>query len=168
MRAAIIIVIIVAIPVMAYSATIKVPKDYVTIQAAIDATVNGDTVLVAPGKYVENIDFKGKAIKVKSEQGFMLTVIDGNQTGSVVTFNTGEGAASILEGFTIQNGSGVILGGSVTYGGGIYCNIASPTIMDNLLKDNHTDHGGGGERLPQYPMSGKYTDKGQRGGAVLP
>ena len=97
----------------AFSATIHVPGDQPTIQAGIDAAVNGDTVLVAPGTYVEYIDFKGKAITVTSELGPDVTVIDGNQAGRVVTFNSGEGLDSVLEGFTITNGY-------AGYGAGIY------------------------------------------------
>jgi len=148
----------------AYSATIEVPKDYTTIQAAIDAAVKGDTVLVAPGTYVENIDFKGKAITVTSSGGAGVTVIDGNQTGSVIIFQHSEGLDSVLDGFTVINGKGLYVGGILcssssptimnntitgnTAGaggasGGIWCTFSSPTIMNNTISGNTADNGGG-------------------------
>jgi len=66
--------------------TIYVPASQPTIQAAINAAVNGDTVLVAPGIYPENIDFNGKAIMVTSSDGSASTIIDGGQNGVVVSF----------------------------------------------------------------------------------
>jgi len=80
----------------AQGATINVPGDQPTIQDGINAAVNGDTVLVAPGTYVENIDFLGKAITVMSKLGPEGTIIDGgNPTypdyGSCVLFDKGEG-----------------------------------------------------------------------------
>ena len=87
------------------AATIRVPGDQPTIQAGIDAASDGDTVLVAPGTYFENIDFKGKGITVRSSSGPEVTVIDGNQTGQVVRFDSGETIDSIIEGFTITNGN---------------------------------------------------------------
>jgi hypothetical protein len=59
---------------------------------------------VAPGTYVENINFNGKAITVTSSAGPVATIIDGNHNGAVVTFNHSETAASILSSFTIRNG----------------------------------------------------------------
>ncbi len=119
------------------STAIYVPNDYVTIQEAIDAAVDGNTIIVSPGTYVENIDFLGKSIQVISEAGQSSTIIDGNQVGSVVTFDSGEDGSSVIDGFTITNGS-------ATLGGGTYCFSTSPTVSNNLITGNTaTDSGGG-------------------------
>ncbi|GAF96292.1 unnamed protein product, partial [marine sediment metagenome] len=112
------------------------------VQDAIDASANGDTIIVYPGTYAENINFNGKAILLTgSDPGNWDTVasiiIDGGALGPVVTFNTGETSASVIKGLTIQNGS-------ATSGGGIYCNGSSPTIMGNIVRDNVASPGEGG------------------------
>ncbi len=135
-------IIFFCLPIVATGAVIHVPSEQPTIQAGIDAAVDGDTVLVAAGTYVETIDFLGKAITVRSESSADLTIIDGNQNGSVVTFASGEGSASVLEGFTIQNGTGTVVG-EYEYGGGIYCDQTSPTIRDCLITANIAGFGGG-------------------------
>src|SRR5215470_14199937 len=84
--------------------TIRVPTDQPTIQKAIDAASNGDVVQVAPGTYIENVNFQGKAIRVVSEGGPEVTIIDGNYAGPVVTFASGETSASVLNGFTVRHG----------------------------------------------------------------
>lgn len=83
------------------TATLNVPADFPTLQAAINAASDGDTVLVAPGTYTENIDFLGKAITVESAQGPGSTVIDGGNQATVVSFRSGESRAALLQGFTI-------------------------------------------------------------------
>lgn len=55
---------------------INVPADQPTIQAAIDAAVDGCEVVVAPGTYNEAIDFIGKAINLHSSDGPDVTTID--------------------------------------------------------------------------------------------
>src|SRR5438128_9050171 len=103
--------------------TINVPGNAPTIQAAINTAIDGDTVLVAPGTYVENINFNGKAITVTSSGGPATTIIDGSGLDSVVFFDTGEGPRSVLNGFTIQDGAPHGNG----RGSGVYISSASPT-----------------------------------------
>ncbi len=109
---------------------------YRTIQSAIDAASSGDTVLVHDGIYVELIDFECKAITIRSVNGPGATVIDGDMKGTVVTFKSGEGAGSVLKGFTITNGVDV-------YGGGIYFYGSSPSIANCTISGNSADYGGG-------------------------
>ena len=121
------------------AATICVPADQPTIQDGMDVAAVGDLVLVAPGTYVENIDFLGKAITLQGEGGAEGTIIDGSQAGSVVTFQSDEIRTSAIDGFTIRNGY------SAT-GGGIFCNGGSPTIKNCLIFENSgpADWGEGG------------------------
>jgi hypothetical protein len=113
-----------------------VPSEYPTIQAAIDSAFPLDTVLVASGTYFENIDFRSKVIAVLSESGAASTIIDGNAAGSVVTFQSGEDSATVLDGFTITNGN-------ASEGGGVYCNGSSPTLSNNIITANSGTWGGG-------------------------
>lgn len=130
--------------------TITIPEDFASIQEGIDAVGDGDVILVKAGRYKENIDFKGKAIVLKSISGSRVTVIDGRLQGSVVTFRSGEGIGSVLRGFTICNGSGTTLQNDdpkrlsfQTNGGGILCLNSSPYILGNIIEKNSADSGGG-------------------------
>jgi hypothetical protein len=111
---------------------IHVPADQPTIQAGINAAEDKDTVLVAPGTYNEAIAFKGKAITVRSSDGPDATTIDG--TGivfNIVNFTSGETRTSVLRGFTIANGYGILIG------------FSSPAITGNTIVNNHSCFGGG-------------------------
>ncbi len=144
MRLALAAIGILFMSAVAFSATIYVPDNYPTIQDAISASTNGDTIIVRPGTYLENIDFLGRAITLKSEQGTAVTVIDGNRSGPAVVFQSGEGPGSILEDFSITNGSGSTVGG-FALGGAILCGPtpSSPTIRGNLICGNDCFLGAG-------------------------
>ena len=117
---------------IALSKVIRVPGDQPNIQAGIDAASDGDTVSVADGIYTgdgnRNLDFKGKAITVKSENGPSNCIIDCEGNGRGFYFHSNETEKSVVSGFTITNGSGIV------FGGGIYCDHSSPTIETTPLK----------------------------------
>ena len=136
---------------------INVPADYQTIQAGIDAASDGNTVLVQPGTYYENINYNGNGKNITVGSLFLTTqdtsyisqtVIDGDSSGSVVTFENEEDSNSVLNGFTLKNGSGTYAdpdsNGYYDYiGGGIYCVNSSPSLENVTIKGNSAHKGGG-------------------------
>ncbi len=131
-------------------------RPFRTIQKGINTASNSDTVLVTLGHYYERINFEGKAILVasnfifdKSSTTIDSTIIDADtlvlgvsDTGSVVTFVSGEDSTSVIQGFIIQNGIGTISDTS-RLGGGIFCYSSSPIIRDNIIIVNSASFGGG-------------------------
>ncbi len=117
---------------------------YASIQAAIRAASDGDTIWVCSGTYHENIDFLGKAITVRSMGGAETTVIDADLSGSVVTFVSGEGPDSVLHDLTLTRGRGTYVESEGNYGAGIFCDSSSPTVTDCTLYDNQIRGGGDG------------------------
>jgi len=139
-------VLVVGAPVAAGGQIIYVdddgPADFSNIQAAIDNSNHGDTIVINPGTYTgdgnRDIDFKGKAITVRSTDPndpniVAATIIDCNHLGRGFLFHSGEDGNSILSGFTIMNGQAAI-------GAGIYCkNQSGPTISNCVIKSNRAD-----------------------------
>jgi parallel beta-helix repeat protein len=115
----------------------KGPGDFKNIQAAINKAVDGDTVIVADGIYTgprnRGIDFGGRAITVRSQNGPEVTIIDCQRKGRGFHFHRGEDGNSVLDGFTIRNGYPVHGDGA-----GILCEDSSPTIQNCIIRDNQT------------------------------
>jgi len=140
-----------------------------TIERGIYPTTYGDTVIVKPGVYNENLNFFGDwgitltSTDPNNSDIVASTIIDGGGNGAVVTF---EYDSSVLAGFTITNGYTDGYGGgiccnsqgegmpptishciitrnSATYGGGISCYDNSPTISHCTIADNWAYIGGG-------------------------
>lgn len=149
-----IILLFISIGLFADTLTVKQDGtgDYTKIQDAIQAAQIGDTVLIWPGTYYENIDFIGKSITVGSlmittcDQSYKYnTIIDGNNNGSCVVVMSGEQDA-VLIGMTLQHGSGFAYeGNAITSGGGIYLFNFSELFVENcVIKNNQASRGGGG------------------------
>jgi hypothetical protein len=140
--------------------TFKVPSQYSTIQAAIDAASNGDTVLVADGLYKENLIIDSKKIMLMGESRDK-TIIDGQNLESVIyyTGSTLYGNNDIwqplrpieIKNFTIQNGKGPT---GKRFGGGIELEQRSRYVLDNLIVQNNEGGGtgpaGGGGGISIY------------------
>ena len=133
---------------------INVPEDYETIQDAINNAQPGEVIIVEPGTYRENINFLGKDLKLHSNDPndsaiVAATIIDGGNSGTVVTFSNGESRNAELKGFTITGGTGTRDSYSIIsydgerlnferlYGGGILVAGGSePIIANNIIIDN--------------------------------
>lgn len=160
--------------ILAFANTIEVKQDgsgdFTVIQQAMDYAMEGDTILVFPGTYYENINFNGKSLTLASlllttgnETYKYSTIIDGGQNGSCIKVENVEQKA-IVEGFTIKNGKAERGGGiSISYstiecknniishnmatkwGGGIYCSFdCNLTLSGNSIFNNYTYGSGGG------------------------
>jgi len=115
---------------------INIPDDYPTIQEGIDHGSDGDTVLVQPDTYYENVNFNGHNVVLASlflttgDTAYVSsTLIDGQSAGSVITIESSEDRRAQVVGFTIQNGL-------AENGGGIRCSGTSPAIRNNNITDN--------------------------------
>jgi hypothetical protein len=122
---------------------------YCSIQTAIDNAVDTDEIIVAPGTYNETINLLGKAVWLHSSHGPDVTIVDAQQSGTVVTCDSGEGPATVLEGFTLTGGTGtwfeVWPGWPYRFiGGGMFNNASSPTVTECTFTDNWAEDDGGG------------------------
>jgi hypothetical protein len=122
---------------------IYVPLQFPTIQAAIDAASDGDTIIVSDGIYyiTDEIRFWGRQVTLKSENGPKNCVINvaANERGAF--YFSGETRQCIVDGFTItqaHNRPGIAIPGD-----------SSPCIINCIIVDNHQSVGqvGGGLKI---------------------
>ncbi len=113
------------------------------IQPMIEMSNDGDTIIVHPGTYAENIDFMGKAITVRSENSYSeetvkSTILTKSYTAPIVKFRYGQNASkATLSGFTIEKGE-------AEYGAGIYIESCAPAISNCIIRNNAASSAGGG------------------------
>jgi predicted outer membrane repeat protein/parallel beta-helix repeat protein len=126
----------------ASGADLHVPDEYTTIQAAVNASVDGDRVIVESGTYYENITVD-KSITLTSTDPndpntVANTIIDAAGSGTVVTFPDVASADCVLAGFTVANGD------TSVNGGGMLCLNGSIEINNCIISDNTATENGGG------------------------
>lgn len=126
-----------------YEGIIYVPDYFDEIQNAIDIAHSGDTIIVRPGQYYENIELHNKNLVLASEylltgnmNDISQTIINGNNNDSVIRLYWGINDSTLLCGFTIT-------GGNNYDGGGIYCG-GSPNLTHLIIYGNYAEGKGGG------------------------
>ncbi len=146
--------ILIVLPIFLFSEIIEIKQDgtgdFNTIQAGIDSSSHDDIVLVYPGRYVENINFNGKNIILKSlemQTGNLSyidsTIIDGNENGSCIIVDNGEYNVTI-RGFKLTNGSGSNTYAGRFNGGGIQISDCGMINIINCHIEENQANGGGG------------------------
>jgi hypothetical protein len=105
---------------------------YGNINDGIDEASDGDILIADPGTYEEKVDFDGRAITLRSADPcdpctVAETIINGNDLGYTVRFDSSEDSGSVLKGFTITN----------PLGSGILCSNASPTIKNCIIENTN-------------------------------
>ena len=124
--------------------TLRIPSEYASVQAAIDASADGDVLLVEPGVYRELLDLGDRAIVIESTDGPERTIFDGGQNGDGVAIAATAPRGTAVRGLTIRNATrGVVAKGLATVEGcwitdsGLAVEAADrATVRDNRIEFN--------------------------------
>lgn len=132
-----------------FAQILHVPEDFPTIQTAVDAAIENDTILINNGTYVENLQVS-KALTIASNYLFSgnqmdieNTIVDGNQNGSVFSVQAIQNDTVRFVGLTVTNGNGTLcdpqnVGLDQLHGGGFYIKDVEAIVFDNMIiHDNH-------------------------------
>ena len=134
--------------------------DFATIQAAVDAAIDGDTIDVEPGTYEESVELSGKTLSIRSTTGSLFTTIAPPSGATAVTWAAGEGGT--LEGFTLRPDQGRAF----------FLDGATVTIRDCSVEDTGVtgSHDGGAVWIdggtPIFEQVAFVTSRGRHGGAL--
>lgn len=117
----------------------NVPDECETIQIGILVSRSGDTVMVAPGEYVENLRIRTPVFLIGNPDDPASVIIDGcngGDSGSVIYSNIEARGRLVITGFTICNGTGT-LNEQGTFAGAYYGRDDFATIFDHcIIRDN--------------------------------
>lgn len=138
-RAVLLLLLLYGGSVPVYAQIINVPADYTEIQEAIEVAMPGDTILVQPGTYYENLSVTGRDYTIGSlflttgdTSYIRQTVLNGNQTGCVLFFTEEDTSNVAVKGFTITNGRG----GDTSAGGITITKDNKPLIEHCIIRAN--------------------------------
>ena len=136
-------ILIFTYPIRAKASIFHVPKDFSTIQSALDNAQKGDIIKVSAGLYKENLIWPNIAgIQLIGRQ--QDTIVDANHASHVIAFHMTKKSSidnqTLISGFQIQNGKAPK---NCPYGGGIYVKNASPVIRHLIIMNNYAERGGG-------------------------
>jgi Right handed beta helix region len=113
----------------AAQSTLAVPAQFSTIQAAVTAAVDGDTITVAAGTYLETLDLGTKEIALISSAGAGSTIINAQATGTVLAIKGNQSRATLIDGFTLLNGLG-----ASGEAGGVHIEDSAPTLRNCIVE----------------------------------
>lgn len=150
-------------PLTIWDNDVLVPQCCETVQEGVDFAREGDTVLIAPGTYVERLVVKKKMTLAGAGGG--ETVLDGGASGCVLTVLNAEGVR--IRDLTVAYAAGDVHGGiycansavtierckihgsSAVFGGGVFLDECSATLRDCRIEGNTAEKDGGGVYLWQ-------------------
>ncbi|MDG2095473.1 MAG: right-handed parallel beta-helix repeat-containing protein [Phycisphaerales bacterium] len=169
------LLLLVLSPATLLAQQVRVPEQWPTIQEAVDQASPGDVISVGPGIWNQAIDLKGKPITLTGREGATKTILDGHDLGrSIIRCATQEKASTIIEGFTIINGTGdqELYGKKSAVGGGIVILGASPIIRNCVFKKNTVNYEGGAvymarDSSPVFDSCIFLENGAEKGGAVF-
>jgi hypothetical protein len=147
---------------------------YDSIQDAVDASMDGDEIVVMPGTYTSTqdghvVDMLGKSVTLRSTDPsdpdvVAATIIDGEDTRRGLACFNEETSETTISGFTIVNGYGVsydYFGNMpppwVIDGGGMVNVFSNPTVTDCIFTENNAERGGGMYNFNSSPTLSRCT-----------